>query len=356
MLVEKVPAHAPGLGYFARFEDAFASAGESVGWVERDLSIGGRRVRLRFAGEALVDAITPALAHVLADRQGEPGAVIGLWDSASTGVAVPAFSWDAPKGDEPTEVRYNGERLTAVYNTDPRSGARVLSMFDAQSRATVVWCNDHGRLPWYERAAPLRSSLNWSLAGPRRHFAHGAVVSVDGDGVLLAGRKGSGKSTTALACIEAGLGYIGDDYVLLSMDGEPEAHSLYCTAKVNADSLSLVPGIARAASTTDVGLNEKIVLDLRGHRPRQLRTRAHIRALLVPRVTGGDGPTLRRASPAEGLRALAPSTIYQLPSSRGAALRPMADLARTVPTYVLELGGNALETPVLISDLLRRLA
>ena len=53
--------------------------------------------------------------------------------------------------------------------------------------------------------------------------------------MLLAGKGGSGKSTTALVCLHSSLVYAGDDYCLLATDDGPYVFSLYSTGKLNPD-------------------------------------------------------------------------------------------------------------------------
>jgi hypothetical protein len=170
--------------------------------------------------------------------------------------------------------------------------------------------------------------------------------------VLLCGAGGSGKSTTAVACLLAGLDYAGDDYVLLSLDGErPRAHSLYATAKVPGESLRLLDEL-QVSDEQRLNLDDgKVVLDARDLGPDRLVDRLQIDALVLPRV-GSEETRLRPARGAEALRALAPSTIYQAPYDGGAAMEPLTALARSVPSYVLELGGHAVKVPELVAGLL----
>ena len=73
-------------------------AGEAGGWVEHDLEIGPRRLRLRFAGDALVPFLLDALrAVVRPPGSGPVDATISIWDTASTGVQAPEPGW---RGDE----------------------------------------------------------------------------------------------------------------------------------------------------------------------------------------------------------------------------------------------------------------
>ena len=90
----------------------------------------------------------------------------------------------------------------------------------------------------WEGAAPFRQILQWSMAGTRFSMLHAGAVSHAGEGVLLVGQSGSGKSTTVAACLQAGLGVCGDDLVMVGRSAQGwSAHALY-------DAIKLLPEVA----------------------------------------------------------------------------------------------------------------
>jgi hypothetical protein len=312
--------------------------------------IGGRPVRMRFAGRALEPVMLPALAHLERAAGDATDLDIRLWDSASTGVPGPDLPWEAE------DVRARGdihghEGIRVRMLCDAVSGA--ITALDREDGTLVYWVSDARVVPWYESGAPLRAALHAWAAGPGRHFVHAGAVGSGGAGVLLAGLSGAGKSSAALACLEAGLEYAGDDYVLLTTDGPPRAHSLYSTAKLDPDALARLPGLAPAVSDFRRGEEEKAVLQLHRHRPDQLRASLPVSAIVLPSIGDAERPTLRRASAAEALRALAPSTILQLPGAGRQAMDAMAGLVRRVPAYALELGTDLDPVPGLIAEVCR---
>jgi hypothetical protein len=192
-------------------------------------------------------------------------------------------------------------------------------------------------VPWHERGAPLRPALHRWAALAGRHFVHAAAVATEAGGVLLAGPSGSGKSTTALACLEAGLDYAGDDYVIL--EGR-QAHCLYSTAKLDLGALERLPGLAPAVTDLRRGREDKAVLDVHAHRADRVRSPLPVDAIVIPTVGGSGPPRTRPASPGEALRALAPTTLIQLPGAAHERMQAMAKLVRRVPAYRVELGDD----------------
>ena len=348
-------AQSPSERYFAEFRGAFdRAASRAGGAVEHRLTVGDRSIRLLFAGAELEPIMLPPLRH-LAGEPGPADATICVWDSASTGVQVPSFTWRPGDIRQRGEVAgYNDDRFATIYHGDLLAadpGLEALSMFDADESCAVFWVSSLDRVHWWERAEPLRPSLHWTLAGPGRHLAHAAAVGDETGAVLLVGRGGSGKTTTTLASVEAGLLFVGDNYLLLSLDGQPTAHSIYSNIKVTPDTLRLLPSVRSAVKTFDVEEGEKLIVDMQSHRPDLLARELPVRALIVPQVVGSGPTRLVPTSPVAGLLALAPTTVYQLPRN-GAVLSPLADFARRVPSYRLELGGDVEAGPRVIAEFL----
>jgi hypothetical protein len=216
----------------------------------------------------------------------------------------------------------------------------MLLVWDAERRTVCGWIAESASLPAWERAAPLRVAFNWTLRGPRRTLAHAAAVgrAGGGPGLLIGGASGSGKSTTALSWLLAGGDFAGDDYVLVDLDGPqgPVAAPIYATAKADPAAMRLLPELASAASGAEDELAGKSILDVRDLRADQPRGPVPITAIVVPRVANRERPVVTQVTGGAALRAVAPSSLLQLPEESG-GLSVLAALAREVPCYEIEL-------------------
>jgi hypothetical protein len=339
-------------------------AGERAGWEDHHLEVAGEPIRLRFAGGGLVDAILPALAHLAAPPRPAGALTVLLWDTASTGVPRPEAPWSREEVGVLGQVNgYNYARVRTVVA--PVYGG--LTLFDSERRTVVFWARDAAEVTWSERANPLRVALHWALDGPGRQLVHAGAVGRGSTGLLVGGPGGTGKSTTATACVAADWDYAGDDHVLLTVDGDgARAHALYGTAKLSPATAARVPGLSSAIVNYDAlgGIaagrplhpDEKLVADLHRHRPERLRSWLPVSAVVLPRIAAGPRSALRRARQAEALRALAPSTVMQLPHAGGRpGLGPLAEALRGAPSYVLELGRDVDAVPELLGELLEEL-
>ncbi|MCW5983236.1 MAG: hypothetical protein KIT09_34415 [Bryobacteraceae bacterium] len=350
------------LEYFDAVHHAFlgAEGGAPHVW-ERSFRLAGVTLLVRTPSPSLVSPMTMALAHLAVDYPPPPDLTIHLWDSASTGKPAPPspLAWHADRhgSDRMTgfhaarfdargePAAFNSRRIRTSFHVSPN----VLRVLDTRRNLGFYWIDDAAQVPYYETAAPLRKFLSWWFSERDCLFVHGAAVGFDTGGVLLVGDAGSGKSTAALACLDAGMRYAGDDYCVVTSRPHPFVHALYNTAKLKGpDDLRRFPNLEPLVSNYGRLDREKALLFLHPRFPGLLAGGFPLCALLTPKVTGASPARIRPISPEAALRAVSPSTVRQLPGSGRTAFREMAHLVRTLPGYVLEVGPAAETIPVAI--------
>ncbi len=334
----------------AEFERARAAAGGSC---DKYYDLGGYSVRLAFAGDGLVSSLAPALAHLEAAPTRSPDLTVCLWDSSVTGVSMPVPESDQSPPSWEGEVWWcDGGRVRAAYH----GGLRTLSMLDAGRDRALFWIPSAETITCADRSKPLRTILHWWLGDRQKLLVHAAAVGGPQGGVLLTGRAGAGKTTAALACLEAGLGYAGDDYVLLTPGPTPHVQSLYSTALLDRGHLARsLPRLQPLCHIDSTGSEEKALIYLWDHVPEQITSGLPVRAVLVPRIVDRGETRITELSAASCFRALAPTTLMQLPGGGREAFSLLAQLVRQVPTFTLETGPDLSAVPAAIQRLLEEL-
>lgn len=341
----------------AGFHRAVQAVGEMY---EHDYTLGGYPIRLQFASPLLASKITPALAH-RATAPAPPALAICLWDSATTNTPLPPSvgevvaaaraHWVGILGPRGELADYEDDTFRAAYALGPG----VLALLDMERNLAVYWVQDAAQLPYYEQGAPLRTILGWWMNAHGRQLVHAAAVGTAQGGVLLAGKGGSGKSSTALACLDSALQLASDDYALIAVDPAPYVYSLYNTAKLTGQpDLERFPQLAVQVRNLEKMGDEKLMLFLQEQYADKLAGGFPIRAVMAPRVTGKLDTTVRAMAPGAALTALALTTLYQLPGSGQAAMSMMAELLRRVPCYELLLGTEAAQIRRVLLQVLAR--
>lgn len=332
---------------YAAYQRAEQAAG---GATERWYEIAGFPIRLRSAGDALAARLTPALAHLTALVTEAPALTICLWDTVSTGIPMPGPPWRQEDFLARAEIRgYNTARFRTAY--DVRGGA--LRLLDQARNLAIFWTHDPATLPIYDRSAPFRMILHWWMQAHGCQFVHAGAVGTAAGGVLLAGKRGAGKSSVAAACLLAGLRYAGDDYCLVASEPTPRVYSLYNSTRLDLGNLrQRAPGLeALISNPAELG-SEKALIFYHPHYGEQLARGFPVAAILLPTVTEGAETRLAPAAPLAALHALAPGTLAQLSGAGAEEFRAIAAFVRSVPIYHLEMGAEPEQIPRLIEQLL----
>jgi hypothetical protein len=335
--------------FFDELGAVWERAAASAGVESRVFGLADTRVRLEFAGPALVEPLTRALAH-LAPRATAERLTVHVWDSESTGVAMLRPPWGVDAYAEHGRVAdyCDDELFTAVE----RWGRRSLVMVELARGRAYVWSEAASNIPYYEIASPLKLVLHAWLRSRGAHFVHAGAVGSERGCLLLGGRPGSGKSSAALSCLAAGWSLIADDYCVLRAGRPPRVASLYSSAKADTDLLERLPALEPLVSNPQRPAGDKAVLFVHEHVPRRVLLESELRAVLLPRVTGTPETRLTPASPAAALAAIAPSTLFQLPGDGTDAFHRLSEAVRQLPCHYLELGESLEDVPAAIGGLL----
>ena len=344
---------------FETVMDGFRLVAESVEPIRRFYRIGKETLELRFAGGALLPVVSPALDHLAIEKAPISDLVIHIWDwqSAPKPASIIldclmrslSWHWTFYLNTRGEINDYNGQGRLAAFHPGPN----ILSLLDMPNRRAVYWAKDAMEVPWHESGSPMRTLLNWWTSHKGYQFVHGGAVGAEGEAFLIVGKGGTGKSTTCLACLEAGFRYLGDDYSLVNIQEEPWVFSLYNTAKLKgAEDLSRFPRLRRHLVNAERLNTEKAMMFLNTGYRDQIESGMPLKAILIPKIRRHTETEIRRAGPAEALAALAPSTLFQLPGSAQSAMQKMSELVKRVPCYVLELGANVSGIPEVLKALL----
>lgn len=331
----------------AFFDDVAAltdSALAQAGAVSHDIEIIGLRLRLVFAGSHIRDLLFPALAHHEVPEAGDPVLVLRVWDSASTGITIcpPPVTREcfSERGDIWT---FHSERYRSAFHWSDYS----INLFDSERGEAVFWVRDAAELPSWTRAAPFRTVLHWWMEQNDAQLVHAAAFGIDGRGVLLTGRGGTGKSTTALACLADGFDFVGDDYVVLTDGDSPAAHTLYRTAKIVPDDMGRFEDFSPAMPVSDSEYDKAIIALDQGVVPS-----LELVAVLTPQFDLSGATRIEPAREALLIGAASFTTVAQLPHAGQQTVDFIERMLRRVPGGTLMLGTDRNVVPGVLRALL----
>lgn len=323
LLRHKREAAKPEAGDIEKLEEAFARAEKNGNPSDYYVALPEHTLRLRFANPVLIPLVTPAFEHLKVERpQAKPRITIYLWDCASTGSELPP---PPPK--------------TRGFLSCFEKKAGILNVLHSPTRQGFYCVRDVQGLPQSESGAPLSKILNWWMRDNGFKLVHaGAVGILRGGAVLLVGKGNSGKSTSALACLAGGMRYLSDDYCFVTTAPPFHVQSLYCSGKIHRADAVKFPGFAPCKSTLEHPGAEKTLFFFHPWAAEQISKRLSLRAIFVPMIHDGAETTLLPASASVALKALAPSTLFQMPDRRPEDFYDLVDLAKNLPCFILKVG------------------
>lgn len=312
---------------------------------KRCISVAGILIECRFAGDALLPIIMPALEHLLIDScKKQPDYKIDIWDSESTQMEFPA----SPCGIDEILVRgelegFNSERFEVAFFTH----ARMLIVLDHDLKRGVVCLATSLEIPAFELACPLRGILSWILRRNDTVMIHAASVGTPDGCLLIGGKSGAGKSSTALRGLAGGLYYFGDDICAISNRlNSPTVFGIYSSGKTFSSDLKLFPTLKSSIHSHFEEFYEKEVYFFYNQFQGQLPLSGKIKAVIIPFQDATLTIGFEKIPYANALSVICSSTKNLLPHAGNEMFQILASILHQVPCYRFNLGND----PSLIAD------
>jgi hypothetical protein len=336
----------------AFFDEAMSRGAEAMARTERivrHIDVAGTRVELVFAGDRLVPSLFPALAHLELPVAEDADVSLHVWDTRSTGVDIPPPPVRRESFTDRGDIwGMSSRRIRSAFHWIEFS----LNLLDLERRVGMFWVRSDEHVPYWTKASPLRTLMHWWTQANGAHLLHAAAVGTDDGALLITGKGGVGKSTTALACLTSGMKYVADDYLVVSLDPEPRVHSLYSTAKLDRPQMERFPHLAnmvRNPETTD----DKSVVHLFPERGDQIERTLPLKAIAMPSFAGVAETSFAPASAIALQRAASFTTLSQLPHAGHETHAFIERLVSSVPGFSIRLGTDLQRLPEAITTFLR---
>ena len=323
--------------FHSRALAAALEAEDAVGRHVVCLSVADVRIDLVFAGPRLVGDLLPALQHLVTDDAQAPAFTMHAWDGRTTGVRMPPPPCSRHDFTDRGDLwGFTSHRYRTAFHWVEYS----VNCLDLETGVGVHWVQNADDLPFWSTASPLRTMLHWALERSGAQLLHAAAVGTDDGALLITGKGGVGKSSTALAALVRGLRYAGDDYVAVRLEPEPAVYSLYSTAKLNAEDVAQFPQLAPLVRRHPAADGEKAVLQLYPGLEPQIARRLRLRSVVTPRVASQVQTDLQPADAMTLRRAGAFTTLSQLPYAGQRTQEFIEALIERLPGFALVLGSD----------------
>jgi hypothetical protein len=317
-------------------------AEQRSGTIRRQFELAGTRIEFVFAGDRLLSQLTGALAHLSEPVDRAPDVTIHVWDSASSGIEMIPPPWRRECFTDRGDIwGMSSRRIRTSFHFYEYS----LNLLDLDRRVGIFWVGNEAPLPSWTEGAPFRTLLHWWMEENGAQVMHAAAAGTPEGAVLVTGKGGIGKSTTALACLAAGMQYVGDDYVVVTLDPAPRVYSLYSTAKLDTRAMERFPQFRGLVTNPDVAANEKTILQLFPRLGDQVQRWLPLKAVTTPSFGNEPGTTASPVSRDVLQRAAEFTTLSQLPHAGRATHAFIHRMLCAVPNLQLTLGHDVDRVP-----------
>lgn len=226
------------------------------------------------------------------------------------------------------------QSIDSIYNHHDGS----LSLINYEENSAIYWVRSIKHVPWWVAGSPIQRIIGCWMRKHKLELTHAAAVGFPHGGVLLSGKSGAGKSTTALSCLEAGLFYASEDYCLVGVEPTPCVYSVYNSSKLEPNTLRQFPHIEKHVINKKRHDWEKALVFQQQYMPERIIKSFPLKAVLVLEITKKNDTFVQACSPGEALVELSASTIFQLSTSGKPTLSHYASLLKKIPCYKLLLG------------------
>lgn len=317
-------------------ERAFRMASQHHEVVDGCFLLGSEVLRIEAVGDAMFQAVTGALSHLRVSQQCVPSLTIRVREQEQ---GLPRLiSPDVLAFREMADLRQKSETEGRFAMAMQETG----TLYVADLCRGIAYCEVECLASWpaWECAAPFRALLSAWLSRSGAVLVHASCVGLGEQALLLAGPSGSGKSTTAMICALHGWTHYADDYTLVQMHDGLSAAPLYNTAKLNPDSVSLLPDLNQMPVVEKDPMGKSIYTLGSAGETTAGTSRPRLAGIVFPSAAGAGERTEPSLSPMTGgdaLRLLAPSSLLQLSTGGAQTFARLATVVRRLPSWRMDL-------------------
>lgn len=323
------------------------------------VDLGCKVVRLIGYSEEFLPHIEKQLTFVLRDTADKYDATLILWKENN------AFNFGKnllPKFNPKTNMRL---RIDLIYfpktiwdiRVIDESISKVKPVIDVKSEHGIILANDYENNTYYYGVNNLEPEefikeghlfvqfFNNILKTPTSNLAHGAVIGLNGNGILMCARGQRGKSTLAVLSMMKGFEYVSDDYLILHERGNELLSSpIYSIITLSPKMYNeLYDYLGESRFVSNNARKDKYVFNIANFHDK-FKMNYPIKIAIFPEIVTDEKPSIRPCTSAEKGRAmvhLIQSTLCQTNDlCENWTVKKMMDMIKDLPFYKFNLCHN----------------
>jgi hypothetical protein len=229
-----------------------------------------------------------------------------------------------------------------------------LDAYDSEKKIVHVAADPFSDIYLSDMTHIFVAALNWVFKAENCALVHGAVVGVGGQGALICGYAGRGKSTLAVSALLEGFQYVSDDYIILGKrNGKLVAHPIYSIVTLSPKIEAQMPTL-EARYLCKNGSRLKNVLDISSYHDAFV-DELPIVVAIFPEIATDRAPGIEKISMDKPLSQVVLSTLRQINECGNAQhVKFLASSMAGLPAYGINLSENLEENVAFLRKILTK--
>lgn len=311
----------------------------------------GFNVRIRCVGRKLSTMHERVFKHLMQEEvnisEKNFDLTVDLWDQRETKLPCPVDLISEESKKLRTVTASLDSRIVADQDMDT-------SLFlDRKNKRIIASFLSAGKMNNYDLSKPFNRLLALWFRDMNVEVIHSSMISKNRKGVLFFGEGGSGKTTSALSCLNDGFNYLGDDHIGLTEIGDTfVGHSLFASALIYKNHFKQFPQLQKFELQENMQNDEKSIIYFSNRYLNKIGNYAEIAVLLLPKVVDSKHTDFRKAGKVETLLAVAPSSLRLQISPNKKGFETIYQLVDRTPSYRIYIGKDLDEIPTCVNEII----
>jgi hypothetical protein len=311
----------------------------------------GLNVRIRCAGNKLSSLHEKVFNHLKLEEvnisEKRFDLTIDLWDQVQTRFPCPVDLISDESAKLRTVTASADSRIVADQDID------TSIFFDRKVKRIIASFVSADKMNNYDLSKPFNRLLALWYRDMNVEVIHSSMISKNRKGILFLGEGGSGKTTSALSCLNDGFNYLGDDHIgLTEVNHTFVGYSLYASVLIYENHFKQFPQLQKFELQKNMRRDEKSIIYFSNGYLNKIDNCAEIALLLLPKVVDSNHANFRKAKKSETLLAAAPSSLRLQISPNKKAFDTISHLVDKTPSYCIEVGKDLDEIPKCVNEII----
>lgn len=324
-------------------------------WVKY-IDLGCKTIRLISYSDKFLPLVEKQLTYVLKDSSDKYDSTLVIWNEKDPFEVGKTLS---PKLNPKVNIRlridmlYSQEHIFDIQIYD-KSISKAKPVIDVQSYRKFFLANDYEKNTFYYGVNNLEPEefikeghifvqfFNNILKSSKVNLAHGAVIGLNGNGILFCARGQRGKSTLSVLSMIKGFEYVSDDYLILHNKNEHLLSSpIYSIITLSPQMYNrLYKELEESQFVSNNARKDKYVFNISNFHDR-FRKNYPIKLCIFPEIVSDKSPSILPCNFEEKGRAivqLIQSTLMQTNDlSENHTVKKMLNMVKDFPFYKFNL-------------------